>query len=156
MGTLGNIMNSITLLPEPSQAILDALENKQTLSYAAAVQTVEQWQKLIMDISICRASYTLHQNGRGMMTREGDLLEIHMDVDPLGDSDERGFMYASFSKGSEITARIASSCGDAVNEKRFATFLGFEGTWKEVVRKIIELDNLVISENIPPQIPGNL
>jgi hypothetical protein len=148
------IMDGIMPLPEPSQSILDALEKQQALSYAAAVQIVEQWQKLLMGISICRGSYTLHQNGRGGMTREGDLLEIHMDVDPLGDSDEEGFMYASFSKGG--IARIANFCGDAVDEKRFVAFLGFEGTWEEVVRKIIELNDFVVAENTPPPIPGDL
>ncbi|MEI7749613.1 MAG: hypothetical protein WCJ25_01270 [Candidatus Moraniibacteriota bacterium] len=154
MGTIGDIMDGITPLPEPSQSIIDALESRRVLSYETTAQVVEQWEKLLGRISICRGSLTLHQNGQGAMTRKGDLLEIHMDVDPLGNSDEEGFMYASFSKGG--TARIATFCGDVVDEKRLESFLGFEGTWEEVTRKIIELNDLVVAENTPPPVPDDL
>ncbi|HWQ59555.1 MAG TPA: hypothetical protein VN420_00190 [Candidatus Fimivivens sp.] len=152
-------MDGITPLPEPSQAIIDAMERQQKLAYETVVNTVKKWEELLAGNSICAGSFTF-QDGSHMLEQD-ELLRIHMCLDLLGDSYDRLMLSASFHKGGTawIDGEFFSDETRMKNPdiyERYANFLGFEGTWEEVARKIIELDDFVVAENTPPPIPDDL
>ncbi|NTV44372.1 MAG: hypothetical protein HGA67_01595 [Candidatus Yonathbacteria bacterium] len=147
-------------LPEPSQKIIDAMVKQQKLAYETVVNNVKKWEELLTNNSISAGSFTLHEDGLDML-EQNELLKVHMCLDLLGDSHDRLMLSASFHKGG--TAWIDSGFfSDETRKKnpdvyeRYANFLGFEGTWEEVARKIFELNDFVVAENTPPPIPDDL
>lgn len=152
------IMDNIMPLPEPSQAIIDSMLNaakkRQELDYAAMIALVEKWKELLMNLPANVSFLTRYENG-SELTYEDTLLEMHMDLEPLGNvSKGLNFLGVSFNKGG-----VASTWDCEVDDvilKRYERFFGFEGTWEEVARKMIEIADLVAAENTPPPIPDDL
>lgn len=161
MGTLGDIMDGITPLPEPSQAIIDAMERREKLAYETVVNTVKKWEELLAGNSIAAGSFPFYEADDPDYQKENELLGIHMCLDLLGDSYDRLMLSASFHKGGTawIDGEFFSDETRMKNPdiyERYAAFLGFEGTWEEVARKIFELNDFVVAENTPPPIPDDL
>jgi hypothetical protein len=144
-----DIMNDIAQLPKSSKVILDTEKNRHTLFYNRGVRAVEQWEKVLLGISISKGSLTRHREGLALTcgeSTEGDiLLEIHMDLDPSGTSDEANYLAARFK--SDGTADFMESFSDDVIRKRYGKFFGFTGTWEDTARKMFELNDFVAANN---------
>lgn len=153
------IMDNIVPLPEPSQAIIDSVINaatrQQELDFTAIIALVEKWKELLAKIHIVNDVFTIHDN-KEMMGKENDLMTVWAGLDPLAPhTHEECVIIASFHKGG--TASIDLMLNETKEiEERYDSFLAVKGTWEEVARKILELNDLVVAENTPPPIPDSL
>ncbi len=154
-----SIMDNIMPLPEPSQSIIDSVINstmkQQEADLAAIIALVEKWKELLAKICTVKHVFTLHENKE--MMGENDLMTVWVELDPLAaeGADQDCVLIASFHKGG--TASVDCMLNESKEILgRYGSFLSVEGTWEEVARKIIELNDLVVIENTPPPIPDSL
>jgi hypothetical protein len=148
------------MMSKPSQILIAAAENQRAFNYTQECAVVEAWETALTSNAISAGSFTLHRDGQSVVN-QGNLMEIHMCLDPFANSHDHLMLAAAFRKGD--TAYIDDwFFSDERKEKepalceRYAEFLGFEGTWEEVGLKIIELNDFVVLENTPPPMPDLL
>jgi len=154
------IMDDIMPLPEPSQAIIDAIQKKSEFDYRRQCAAVEAWEDLLASTSIGAGSFVLHREGPSSLF-QGNLMEIHLCLDPFADSHEHLMLAAFFRKGGAACIDDWFFSGERKEKEpalyeRYAEFFGFEGTWEQVGLKIVELNDLIVAENTPPPIPDDL
>lgn len=163
-------------MKKPSDSIIDSINSGASeFDYYENKKILEEWCLLLSRLSMFDLGYTSTQenigNERWFVGTDdiGDwdqpeqlseqLFTFTLNLDPLSESDLQ--LWIVFEKNN--TAYFQDNFTIISNEeidnpltKHFMDFLGFKGTWEEVARKTVELNNLAASINKIPPIPDVL
>ncbi len=147
------------MISKPLQEFIEAAEAQRAFNYQQERTVVEAWETVLTSNAIRAGSFTLHRDGRNVVN-QGNLMEIHMCLDPFADSHDHLMLAAYFRKGGTACIDDWFFSGERREKEpalygRYAKFLGFEGAWEEVGLRIIELNDFVVEENTPPPIPDS-
>ena len=155
-------------MKNPSASVVASVDNASSFNRSENEAILSKWCHLLYNLSIYRGGFTVvsgikffdQLSVEDLPTSE-TLISFHADLDPLAEQ-SHWLLDINFEKDNkayiaDCTFGFGSNREDEEAAKtRFADFLGFNGTWEEVILKTVELNNFVVSISAIPPIPDSL